>query len=167
VGKPAIWRDELPECCFQNTVIRIRPSLVGADYLLVLFRHFYVNGIFSQVAGGVGINHLGADKFSSIPVPLPPLGEQGRMVEDTERRLSVIDELEAVVSANLQRAMRLRQSVLQAAFSGTFSTAHHADDADGKGPMNEECINPRNPCNPRLNPVASPKRRSRSNAASR
>lgn len=25
VGKPAIWRDELPLCCFQNTVIRLRP----------------------------------------------------------------------------------------------------------------------------------------------
>jgi hypothetical protein len=33
-----------------------------------------------------------------------------------ERRLSVVEELGTVVSANLQRAIRLRQSILQCAF---------------------------------------------------
>jgi len=37
-----------------------------------------------------------------------------------ERKLSVVEELEAVVTANLQRATRLRQSVLQRAFSGNL-----------------------------------------------
>jgi len=32
--------------------------------------------------------------------------------------LSVVEELESVVSANLQRATRLRQSILQKAFTG-------------------------------------------------
>ncbi len=35
-----------------------------------------------------------------------------------ERRLSVVEELESVVTANLQRATRLRQSILQKAFTG-------------------------------------------------
>jgi hypothetical protein len=39
-------------------------------------------------------------------------------VAEVERRLSVMEELEAVVSANLQRAVRLRQSILQKAFTG-------------------------------------------------
>ena len=38
-----------------------------------------------------------------------------------ELRLSVVEELEAVVSANLQRATRLRQSILQKAFTGELS----------------------------------------------
>jgi hypothetical protein len=38
-----------------------------------------------------------------------------RMVAEVERRLSVVEELE---SANLQRATRLRQSILQKAFTG-------------------------------------------------
>jgi type I restriction enzyme S subunit len=113
-----VWRDELPLCCFQNTVIRLRPFGIGARYPLTVFRHYYTNGIFAQVAGGVGINHLGAEKFSGIPFPLPPLAEQTRIVAEVERRLSVVEELESVVSANLQRAVRLRQSVLQKAFTG-------------------------------------------------
>lgn len=36
---------------------------------------------------------------------------------EVERRLSVVEELEAVVSTNLQRATRLRQAILERAFS--------------------------------------------------
>jgi type I restriction enzyme, S subunit len=39
-------------------------------------------------------------------------------VAEVERRLSVVEELEAVVASNLQRATRLRQAVLQKAFTG-------------------------------------------------
>ena len=93
--------------------------MVGAVlYALTVFQHFFVNSVFAKVAGGVGINHLGAEKFSSIPFPLPPLAEQKRIVAEVERRLSVVEELEATVTANLLRATRLRQAILQKAFSG-------------------------------------------------
>jgi hypothetical protein len=47
-----------------------------------------------------------------------PLAEQTRIVAEVERRLSVVAEVEAVVSTNLQRATRLRQSILQKVFTG-------------------------------------------------
>jgi hypothetical protein len=50
-----------------------------------------------------------------------PLAEQTRIVAEVERRLSVVEELESVVSANLQRASRLRQSILQKAFTGELA----------------------------------------------
>ncbi len=118
VGKPAVWREEVPLCCFQNTVLRLRPVVVGPKFVLVAFQHFYANSVFAKVAGGVGINHLGAEKFSAIPFPLPPLAEQTRIVAEVERRLSVVEELESVVTANLARSLRLRQSILQKAFTG-------------------------------------------------
>jgi hypothetical protein len=51
--------------------------------------------------------------------------EQTRVVAEVERRLSVVDELQAVVSGNLKRASRLRQSILQRAFTGGLI---HAND---------------------------------------
>jgi type I restriction enzyme R subunit len=45
----------------------------------------------------------------------------GRIVAEVERRLSVVEELEAVVTTNLQRATRLRQAILQKAFDGKLA----------------------------------------------
>ena len=106
-------------CAVSKTLsLRLRPVILGSKFTLLVFQHFFVNSVFAKVAGGVGINHLGADKFSVIPFPLPPLAEQTRIVAEVERRLSVVEELESVVTANLQRATRLRQSILQSAFTG-------------------------------------------------
>ena len=44
-------------------------------------------------------------------------------VVQVAQRLSVVEELAAVVSANLQRATRLRQSILLKAFSGRLLEA--------------------------------------------
>jgi type I restriction enzyme S subunit len=69
-------------------------------------------------AYGAGKPGLSLEQVRGLPIPLPPLAEQTRIVAEVERRLSVVEELEAVVSANLQRATRLRQSILQKAFTG-------------------------------------------------
>jgi type I restriction enzyme S subunit len=56
--------------------------------------------------------------MNKLPVPLPPLPEQHRIIAEVERRFSVLDELEMAVTANLKRAERLRQSILHSAFTG-------------------------------------------------
>lgn len=46
------------------------------------------------------------------------LAEETWIGAGVERRLSVVGKLESVVTANPQRATRLRQSILQKAFTG-------------------------------------------------
>ena len=53
-----------------------------------------------------------------MPIPLPPIAEQHRVVAEVERRLSLVQQTEVAVDANLRRAERLRQSVLKRAFEG-------------------------------------------------
>ncbi|WP_051529283.1 restriction endonuclease subunit S [Meiothermus cerbereus] len=118
VGKPAIWGGEIENCCFQNTVIRLRPALISSQYLLAVFRSYYVTGVFARIAGGVGINHLSAGKFARIAIPIAPYEEQAYIVAEVDRRLSEADRLEATLQANLKRAERLRQAILKKAFSG-------------------------------------------------
>lgn len=70
---------------------------------------------------GSGNNQQALNKrlVEQIPLPLPPLAEQVRIVAEVDRHLSIIREVEAEVDANLQRAQALRQATLARAFSGT------------------------------------------------
>jgi len=77
------------------------------------------NGQRALLKGGAGVGrpNLNAPTIESIAIPLPPIFVQEQIVTEVERRLSVIEELQAIVDANLQRAGRLRQAVLQNAFT--------------------------------------------------
>ncbi len=68
-------------------------------------------------SGGVQPN-LNLSIIKNIGVPIPPLCEQERIVEEAERRLTILDQVESAVGRNLKRAETLRQSVLRSAFSG-------------------------------------------------
>ena len=63
---------------------------------------------------------------------LPPLAEQHRIVAEVERRLSVVDALEATVEASLARAERLRQSILKRAFEGKLVPQDPSDEPAGQ-----------------------------------
>ena len=65
------------------------------------------------------VNQMSMQRFSpKITLPLPPLPEQQAIVSEVESRLSIADEVEKTVTAELKRAEQLRQSILKKAFSG-------------------------------------------------
>ena len=68
---------------------------------------------------GSGNNQQALNKrlVEQIPLPLPPLAEQQRIVAEVDRRLSLVSNVEAEVNASLKRAQALRQSTLAKAFS--------------------------------------------------
>ena len=66
----------------------------------------------------VGLNF---DDIKSIRIPLPPLEQQRRIVVEVDQRLSVVQELEQTIEANLKRAERLRQAILKRAFEGKLT----------------------------------------------
>lgn len=78
------------------------------------------------MARGVAVKGVNIGDVRLTPVSLPPVTEQNQIVVEVERRLSIIDNLEAAVQANLARAEHLRQSILGQAFSGKllFNGAH-------------------------------------------
>lgn len=120
VGKPAVWQGQIEDCCFQNTLIRVRTDSEIVPYLFHHLMSDARSGNLGRAARGVGIHHLGAGRTASWTVAIPPLEEQRRIVAELEQRLSSIQQAEATVEASLKQTERLRQSILNKAFSGTL-----------------------------------------------
>ena len=68
-------------------------------------------------AYGAGKPGLSLEQVRALPIGLPPLAEQTRIVAEVDRHLSIIREVDAEVDTNLRRGQALRSSVLQSAFS--------------------------------------------------
>ncbi|WP_291993385.1 restriction endonuclease subunit S [Candidatus Accumulibacter sp. ACC003] len=119
VGKPALWNGEIPNACYQKTLIRIRTDarLLTPRFVYYFFLHTCLTGQFARLAPGVGILHLTAERMLAWPTPVPPLAEQHRIVAEVDRRLSIVREVESEVDANLKRAQALRQATLAKAFA--------------------------------------------------
>lgn len=99
-----------------ETFAGIPPRFILYLYLSPLFRQQFSSAM-TGIIGGVSIA-----KFVEIPIPLPPLAEQHRIVAEVDRRLSIVREVESEVDANLKRAETLRQAVLARAFAPTGTT---------------------------------------------
>ena len=119
VGVTCVIPDSLPDANCSDLVL-----VQGPRGFVPQYGAYYMNSLAKRhvAAGKVGVAliHFNTKSVAALAVPLPPLAEQRRIVAEVERRLSVVEELEAVVSANLQRASRLRQSILQKAFTGNL-----------------------------------------------
>ena len=144
VGKTAVFKDTPQPCSFASYLIRVRfgngclPDLVSY-FINSVFGRAWIADVVSQQVGQANVN---GTKLQALAIPLPPFAEQTRIVAEVERRLSVVEELESVVSANLQRAPRLRQSILHKAFSGELvATMPAIQISDIIPPLKPEHIN--------------------------
>ena len=94
---------------------------VCAEWVELWFRNPSTIDRMTAASHEVARKTLNLEDVRLAAVPLPPLAEQHRIVAEADRRLSLIRAAEAQVTANLARAKRLRQSILQAAFAAPGS----------------------------------------------
>lgn len=121
VGRVCVLPENLEPAIVTKHCYRITPATnaITSRFLAIALRADASTRwhIFGNVRGQTrpGIN---GPILKAAPVAIPPMTEQRRIVAEAESRLSVVEELEAVVNANLHRAACLRQSILQEAFTG-------------------------------------------------
>jgi type I restriction enzyme, S subunit len=113
---------ELVEHFVCQSVARLRPVMPASAKFMELYLASPENGQaqWKHYIYGQGRPHLSFEQLKMTAIAVPPLAEQQKIVPEVERRLSVIEELESAVEANLTRADRLRQLILRHAFSGNL-----------------------------------------------
>ena len=128
VGKPAIWNNQIEDCCFQNTLLRLRPRLLNRNYL-----HWYcyasaLAGRFGEAGRGVNIRHLGKRGLAQFPIPIAPLAEQERIVTAIEEHLSRLAAASDAITTAQTRIEASRRSVLTEAFAGQLAPQDPSDE---------------------------------------
>ena len=119
VGKSFLIQGSIPDAVFASYLIRIvLKKEINAKFVYTFFQSQSYWMQIHQGKVGSGQPNVNAKILSQITLPLPPLPEQQAIVSEVESRLSVADEVEKTVTAELKRAEQLRQSILKKAFSG-------------------------------------------------
>ncbi|SDR53879.1 type I restriction enzyme, S subunit [Rhizobiales bacterium GAS113] len=117
VGRPAMWRSEIPNCCFQNTLIRFKANkqIVDSAFALAVFPVYFRSGEFSKISSKTSsVAHLGSARFAAMPFPLPPLDLQQAFAA----RVAEIDTLKVHHRAHLAKLDALFASLQHRAFRG-------------------------------------------------
>lgn len=138
VGRTAIVPPDFEFSPDRNlAALRLVPAGACTRYINFVVSSPTHQELIASASGSTAQPHLYLGDLRLIPIPFPPFREQERIVAEVERRLSIIEGLEAFVAANLQRAARLRQSILDRAFTDRLTSnngaSHPAADDGIKG----------------------------------
>ena len=122
VGKPAIWWGEIEDCCFQNTLLRLRARGIDLGYLYWYCFYSALTGRFGEAGRGVNIRHLGKRGLTRFPIAVAPRAEQERIVAAIEEHFSRLDAAETVLLAAQQKVDALLTAVVGEVCRGLWET---------------------------------------------
>lgn len=113
-GRSAVWHGP-GTIALQKALHRIRPTrAVNPRYLAALLHYLALSRSLDTLFTGTTIRHLPQEKLRLVPVPLPPLSEQERIVAAIEEQVSRLDTAEQLLRSARRRADRMRASALAA-----------------------------------------------------
>lgn len=115
VGRPVLFPGELPGVCFQNTLIRLRPTNeTDPVFLMALCEGLRLAGVFAAAASTTTVTHLGLRRLSALEVPRVNDVVQARISRDLRALLNVRD-----ASRRARDSLTtLRQSLVAEVFRG-------------------------------------------------
>ena len=117
IGRCAIWAGQVNDCVYQNHLMRVRPNVDEWVHYLAMYLNSPVGiGHMKRLAITTsGLFNLSVGKIRSIPVPLPPLAEQHRIVAKVDELLALCDQLKAQLAEARQQHAQLATVLVEQA----------------------------------------------------
>ena len=130
IGKTLVVPDDAAAGIINPRLIRIRPdsAAVSSGYVSAFLEAPSTQArLFLQSHGGT-MSILNSRMLKPLEVPLPPLVDQVRIVEDLDAAITQVESLKAAVQGLLERTGMFRLSVLAEAFAGRLVPQDSADE---------------------------------------
>lgn len=116
IGTAVLIPDRMTPCLGQRVML-LRTSQEYLNGLLVHVLHSeVVKSQYRAQALGSTVAHINVGDVKRFAIPVPPLAEQVRILNEAECHLSIIREIEVVVESNLLRVQALRRATLMKNF---------------------------------------------------
>ncbi|WP_340270412.1 restriction endonuclease subunit S [Sulfitobacter pontiacus] len=113
IGRCTRVPDEFPGANVSQHVAIIRTAVAGIeDYLHLLIRSPFFQEYVNGEQTGAGRGGLPKNRMDRIPVPLPPLAEQSRILAKVDTLMALCDRLEAALTTTDTTRTRLLESLL-------------------------------------------------------
>ena len=130
LGKCASVPASLAGALFESNMMRLglKANAVPRYVELYLGGALGKRRLTQQAKWAVNQASINQQDVMATSLPLPDTDTQRKIVAEVDRRLSIVREVEAEVDANLKRAQKLRQAVLQRAFSQRIADQTFADE---------------------------------------
>ncbi len=98
IGRPAIVKEDCPNTQIGAflRIVRVRQIEI-ADWVAIIFCSSFYKRHIQEVSKGTSIKNLKSEYFLDFAIPLPPLGEQKRIVGKVEAMMKVLESLNAGV----------------------------------------------------------------------
>ncbi|MYB95844.1 hypothetical protein F4054_21960 [Candidatus Poribacteria bacterium] len=109
---------EIEGICSTDILVFTANSKMIPRFLVYLLHSYPFRSHAMATASGITLPRTSWNALGEFTFTLPSLTEQEQIVSELERHLSVADQIEATLDAELKSAERLRQSILKHAFSG-------------------------------------------------
>lgn len=130
LGKVAVVSAAHAEWNINQAIAAFRPSsFVSSGWLrLFLMSERAQSWLLSTARTTTSQVNLAISNCRRLPVPVPPLDIQQRIVDDADRLLSTVMQSETEVARELLRVRILRQSILKWAFEGRLVDQDPSDE---------------------------------------
>jgi type I restriction enzyme S subunit len=128
LGRGALWRGELPNMLHQNHIFAVRPSEALNSEFLVYWLDGPVARTYFRTTAKQTTNLAGTNKWTlgNLPVPVPPVDEQRRVVQDLDEQTMRIEALIAEIERFIELACERRAALITAAVTGQFDVREMA-----------------------------------------
>lgn len=121
IGRSAIISTPIQQrFALQRSVAAIKP-LINGFFLMYVFQSPEFQKLLTDNAKGTGQKGVYLKTLRELPIPLPPLPEQYRIVAKIEELFSELDHAEVELKKSQKQLKVYRQAMLKSAFEGKMT----------------------------------------------